>query len=105
MLFDRLLYYFNPRSLAGAIVAFTVTVWLPLFQSTLPRGSDDTCGDHYDFAAISIHAPSRERAVTFESARYVAISIHAPSRERPSRLKLKMLRLPFQSTLPRGSEI
>ena len=96
---------FNPRSLAGATDGRTVVV---------------------DVKGISIHAPSRERrqretrynltghfnprslaGATAEAERHIkngSISIHAPSRERPSRLKPKMLRLSFQSTLPRGSD-
>ena len=75
--------HFNPRSLAGATSRLSLQEVKKIFQSTLPRGSDQCLGCRLDKANISIHAPSRERrAVTFESARYVAISIHAPSRER-----------------------
>ena len=53
---------FNPRSLAGA----TITRWPPLssemlFQSTLPRGSDQQLQHLTVALCISIHAPSRER--------------------------------------------
>ena len=76
------------------------------FQSTLPRGSDfmrfKTIYDTY----ISIHAPSRERQ--FTSHNYYTknlISIHAPSRERPITAYQLRQNKPFQSTLPRGSDL
>ena len=56
---------------------------LPVFQSTLPRGSDDTYKEKQGIIFISIHAPSRERRI--------------PGRA----LTHSML---FQSTLPRGSD-
>ena len=97
--------HFNPRSLAGAT---PTRRWFPQrwseFQSTLPRGSDQTRRLGSVDKCISIHAPSRERqhqqystedALAFQSTLprgsdyrgvpYMApviISIHAPSRER-----------------------
>ena len=97
------------------------------FQSTLPRGSDDSRGIAIVQLAISIHAPSRERradaasnsakaqhfnprslagatdAASFCSSQS-AISIHAPSRERQSARYVAKYSLKFQSTLPRGSD-
>ena len=59
----RLRWNFNPRSLAGA------TVWYSIYKHN---------------KAISIHAPSRERPGDGYSAlKFGSISIHAPSRERP----------------------
>ena len=73
--------YFNPRSLAGA----TALLFSPIkcrkrFQSTLPRGSD--------YFPTPIKASS------------AAISIHAPSRERPSPLTTQ--RHHFQNFNPRS---
>ena len=102
-------------------------VFFPLFQSTLPRGSDvcqplkklnfwnfnprslaGATKDAYVDAGkafISIHAPSRERQyVNTVDEKAVAISIHAPSRERLLIPMLTMLLCTFQSTLPRGSD-
>ena len=101
---------------------------LLIFQSTLPRGSDQpgikaallgcyfnprslagatissktiTGTDH-----ISIHAPSRERLMPFcFPACLPQISIHAPSRERPGQSLASGTTCGFQSTLPRGSDI
>ena len=54
-----------------------------IFQSTLPRGSDNTDDDGVFGYQISIHAPSRERlTVEFYNRENAYISIHAPSRER-----------------------
>ena len=58
-------------------------VWI--FQSTLPRGSDDYFGLPTGIDNL--------------------ISIHAPSRERLTQLGGMPLVPPFQSTLPRGSDI
>ena len=54
---------FNPRSLAGATPENLLkSVMKALFQSTLPRGSDDVYPyDRVVLIDISIHAPSRER--------------------------------------------
>ena len=57
---------------------------LPIFQSTLPRGSDRI--------AVWAHG-------------FIPISIHAPSRERPRSGKMFNREIEFQSTLPRGSDI
>ena len=54
--------YFNPRSLAGATMFCIACSPKWAFQSTLPRGSDES--EQLEPAktnAISIHAPSRER--------------------------------------------
>ena len=76
--------HFNPRSLAGATASATVYgIQLLLFQSTLPHGSDATLAFLFHIAAISIHAPSRERQMLPRSPYpFAGISIHAPSRER-----------------------
>ena len=62
---------------------------LVLFQSTLPRGSDRVIIVDNDKVRISIHAPSRERLrrglLLFL---FIYISIHAPSRERRRRYLL-----------------
>ncbi len=55
-----------------------------LFQSTLPRGSDDIITLYLSLRRISIHAPSRER-------RTGCACIHIADT--------------FQSTLPRGSDL
>ena len=75
--------HFNPRSLAGAT------------YPPAPAGRD---------AAISIHAPSRERPAQAEVLSIHHISIHAPSRERPVLTSIKRRSKKFQSTLPRGSD-
>ena len=56
----------------------------PLFQSTLPRGSDIT--------------------QSHGSKILNQISIHAPSRERPTAFRSLSILGAFQSTLPRGSD-
>ena len=76
--------YFNPRSLAGATLSGWQLMQAFLFQSTLPRGSDRWSADELATAAISIHAPSRERlSPTTNLSTFASI---------------------FQSTLPRGSD-
>ena len=52
---------FNPRSLAGATGVRPRQSNKLLFQSTLPRGSDQALVRQAHPASISIHAPSRER--------------------------------------------
>ena len=98
--------YFNPRSLAGATVSWiTVLASAPLFQSTLPCGSDSRISTIHFLATISIHAPLRERQTltggllilklhfnprslagattpVIECDPATGISIHAPLRER-----------------------
>ena len=103
--FRAIFAHFNPRSLAGATTitvgkVFTalISIHAPsrerrvrvnglcvvcIFQSTLPRGSDD-------------------KIVLFSLT--LKISIHAPSRERPSHNITNFLLHAFQSTLPRGSD-
>ena len=98
--------HFNPRSLAGAtekikemeeIVCISIHApsrerpsaafirsFTPLFQSTLPRGSDLTIAS----------APAKRQ-----------ISIHAPSRERHPPTQFVLTWDEFQSTLPRGSDM
>ena len=85
MCFSRVFpLYFNPRSLAGATRRCAHKILTSnIFQSTLPRGSDNHCAD-------------------MEST--MLISIHAPSRERPCPLLPFPAMVPFQSTLPRGSD-
>ncbi len=118
---------FNPRSLAGATLSTlffggcnSISIHAPsrerlryildlilflLFQSTLPRGSDFKDWIYTQNGDISIHAPSRERlAVISPSVNASFISIHAPSRERLAVVMVSVRVLPFQSTLPRGSD-
>ena len=98
--------YFNPRSLAGATTRVRVyDLALFLFQSTLPRGSDDLStiskrrytifqstlprgsdglwskirGDVFDFNPRSLAGATRSKQWAI---RCIHISIHAPSRER-----------------------
>ena len=98
-----------------------------VFQSTLPHGSDTLpCIErrrYFDFNPrsltgatnhgnriliifdISIHAPSRERRRIGNINLYqYEISIHAPSRERRTPIMVACAILPFQSTLPHGSD-
>ena len=75
--------YFNPRSLAGATKANRKALVSPLFQSTLPCGSDEAEYDAMREELISIHAPLRERHESLiEYIHAFRISIHAPLRER-----------------------
>ena len=75
---------FNPRSLAGATVYnYYAIARHQVFQSTLPRGSDNLENLKGGLKHISIHAPSRER---LWDALY------------------NLKGLLFQSTLPRGSD-
>ena len=76
-----------------------------LFQSTLPRGSDEEW--------VAYVAPLREFQSTLPRGSdeewqhccpNCGISIHAPSRERPSTASAPILKQTFQSTLPRGSD-
>ena len=54
---------------------------------------------------ISIHAPLRERPFSIKKNTFFAvISIHAPLRERPAAPLSIIKILPFQSTLPYGSD-
>ncbi len=61
--------YFNPRSLAGATDVNIAIILFALFQSTLPRGSDEIDARGGTRYTISIHAPSRERPVSDEILR------------------------------------
>ena len=55
--------------------------------------------------SISIHAPSREGLdVACLHRTSHSISIHAPSRERHLAIVSLPASIPFQSTLPRGSD-
>ena len=76
------------------------------FQSTLPRGSDPRCHHLPGPNHISIHAPSRQRH-DFNKliGNANGISIHAPSRERRYFDISHNVVKPFQSTLPRGSDL
>ena len=98
-------FYFNPRSLAGATRFLKISMMFKLFQSTLPRGSDREFSYITRKPTISIHAPSRERPCrNVSQGEYIAISIHAPSRERQFSTRRTWYRSVFQSTLPRGSD-
>ena len=97
---------FNPRSLAGATKIPLYCCLLPLFQSTLPRGSD-TC---FVVKLTKIHQfqstlprGSDAKAAVIDCKRL--ISIHAPSRERHVDKINNFLDKRFQSTLPRGSDL
>ena len=98
--------YFNPRSLAGATLSAELYCSCCNYFNprSLAGATINQCIDNTR-SGISIHAPSRERHdVVADSILSVFISIHAPSRERQSKhLDLQKL-LPFQSTLPRGSD-
>ena len=122
--------YFNPRSLAGATLTVSVcTIVVPVFQSTLPRGSDlsggcGRSGSPADFnprslAGATMAAALRDKVkAEFQSTlprgsdvlclyfRNIptAISIHAPSRERHRIQNDIRIANEFQSTLPRGSD-
>ena len=96
---------FNPRSLAGATPNFIVCYYTTVFQSTLPRGSDEfkdvnfypslkfqsTLPRGSDFCVnkVLVIAPKFQSTLPRGSDHevgnrvlVVAISIHAPSRER-----------------------
>ena len=118
---------FNPRSLAGATSVTIITLPSLLFQSTLPRGSDQSliCAMTiiFNFNPRSLAGATLNGRLLSDADK---ISIHAPSRERPSTSALPspvklhfnprslagatILYLPyqfhlvFQSTLPRGSD-
>ncbi len=57
---------FNPRSLAGATPIGSVISLSPVFQSTLPCGSDRVRTTTTVITHISIHAPLRERLGLFK---------------------------------------
>ena len=129
MLHQNRYCHFNPRSLAGATqrsclvkLRTQISIHAPsrerprirtyntketAFQSTLPRGSDlMLIVKLKSVRLISIHAPSRERPkkqAALQRANW--ISIHAPSRERRLDDKDVNVKIKFQSTLPRGSDL
>ena len=97
--------YFNPRSLAGATTKSTLSALMTAFQSTLPRGSDHVMPGDDERAAISIHAPSRERPIS--SIHFCTISVFQSTLPRgsdPFVMVYEKWSAPFQSTLPRGSD-
>ena len=100
-------FNFNPRSLAGATITRANRINSPLqFQSTLPRGSDSLLSGRCCCAA-NFNPRSLAGATYHSSTSAVskaAISIHAPSRERLPLSYLIKLPSAFQSTLPRGSD-
>ena len=75
---------FNPRSLTGATASTALTQVRAAISIHAP--SRERLGNGFDFArllCISIHAPSRERQFGLVNAPpEPIISIHAPSRER-----------------------
>ena len=119
---------FNPRSLAGATVSdpqgvakAVISIHAPsrerlllpfpqiiilVFQSTLPRGSDEAKEKILKHRQISIHAPSRERRglICAVSRRTLFQSTLPRGSDLKSRLTLPSV-LVFQSTLPRGSDL
>ena len=120
--------YFNPRSLAGATkLQKYLSVLTLIFQSTLPRGSDQQkylelvgyvtfqstlprgsdLASSESFAAFFYFNPRSLAGATAKAAIIDCkrlISIHAPSRERLNLLICLPLFVLFQSTLPRGSD-
>ena len=121
--------YFNPHSHEGATFAARFACATILFQSTLPRGSDND-PNSFSFAffnfnphshegathnqkqkhaliPISIHTPTRERLEKrIDRMRFEFISIHTPTRERRFIILSDRLKpILFQSTLPRGSDL
>ena len=81
---------FNPRSLAGATLLVKMpNLPLKLFQSTLPRGSDDVTPFRF---ALGVNFNPRSLAgatiTTMPMPKQILISIHAPSRERQHQNKL-----------------
>ena len=74
-------FYFNPRSLAGATTVPTQVVTdSSKFQSTLPRGSDESpYWSHVYAYPISIHAPSRERPCLLYGASYIQANFNPRS--------------------------
>ena len=97
---------FNPRSLTGATLRLLLLIVdFCTFQSTLPYGSDKLQQALVEQqAAISIHAPLRERLfVAVLNFKLFDISIHAPLRERPNPVWYSLYKQ-FQSTLPYGSD-
>ena len=99
-------WYFNPRSLAGA------TVKLPLlsmrkanFNPRSLTGATYIVNIVVSDIGISIHAPSRERRASASILQWpVPISIHAPSRERHLDNIPVIYGFRFQSTLPCESD-
>ena len=80
-------FHFNPRSLTGATYVAQISEPSASFQSTLPYGSDKTLKAQRDIAAISIHAPLRERRKI--SRTFIAdysLTGATPLRERPRSL-------------------
>ena len=77
-----------------------------LFQSTLPRGSDDTDQPDAQLPChISIHAPSRERPMLFSKPlRYAAYFNPRSLAGATIALFTAINSRLFQSTLPRGSD-
>ena len=120
--------HFNPRSLTGATSCSKRSLnSRQQFQSTLPYGSDEDTVQLAYTIDISIHAPLRERrcclvydilrqyyfnprsltgATSGKMPAFILynISIHAPLRERPIPITTMALTMPFQSTLPYGSD-
>ena len=120
-------FNFNPRSLAGATEPFRAYNLIynisihapsrerhmhclrgptkPIFQSTLPRGSDRTfpCLQS-DLQYFNPRSLAGATYALFARANKTYISIHAPSRERPAVLDFTIPQGAFQSTLPRGSD-
>ena len=79
---------------------------MPVFQSTLPHGSDSIIGIYitgiFNFNPRSLTGatePFRAYNLIYN------ISIHAPSRERHTANIKSDTRLKFQSTLPHGSDV
>ena len=96
---------FNPRSLVGATRYTRFCLQLPLFQSTLPRGSDSAASvDDVIYTLFQSTLPRGSDPPALQVPCWGIISIHAPSRERQFTLVTSSIRIKFQSTLPRGSD-
>ena len=97
--------YFNPRPLAGATIIIYQCDEDTGFQSTPPRGGDDSPGK---VLHKSFHFNPRPLAGATTPAsgqrKSFLISIHAPSRGRPELCRYSISSKTFQSTPPRGGD-
>ena len=75
------------------------------FQSTLPGGSDfrHLCGNGPS-SHFNPRSPEGATRLHHDTLVLLIISIHAPRRERHARADSVSVKLPFQSTLPGGSD-
>ena len=89
------------------LAAATLAIKLTLFQSTLPRGSDEGWRDDDAKIVISIHAPSRERlALTGNvNAAIILFQSTLPRGSDVGMCPAQSISAEFQSTLARGSDV